>query len=71
MYGDIELSNPEFNYVLLHESLDRWHNTRVLYTKDGEEIPELWIAMIAISGYKQAAQNKASGQQQWFDIGAA
>lgn len=70
MYGDIELSPAEFEYVLKYESLERWHNTRVLYTKEGEEIPEIWIAMISISGYKQAAQSKSSGQQQWFDIGA-
>jgi len=50
--------------------LDRWNNTRVLYTKDGEPIPEMMVAMIAISSYKMAAQQKASGQQQWFDVGA-
>jgi len=26
--------------------------------------------MIAISSYKFAAQQKASGQQQWFDVGS-
>lgn len=68
IWGGIELSPAEFDYVLKHESLHRWHNTKVLYTKDGEEIPEMWIAMIAIDSYKIAAQQKASGEQQWFDI---
>ncbi len=70
MYGDIELSPAEFEYVLKYESLERWNNTRVLYNEKGEEIPEIFIAMISISSYKAAAQKKASGQQQWFDIGA-
>jgi len=71
IYGGIELSPAEFDYVLKFESLNRWTNTRVLYDENGEEIPEMWIAMIAIESYKLTAQNKASGNQQWYDVGAA
>lgn len=70
MYGDIELSPAEFEYVLKYESLERWNNTRVLYNEKGEELPEIFIAMISISSYKAAAQKKSSGQQQWYDIGS-
>jgi len=30
----------------------------------------MFAAMISIESYKYAAQEKASGNQQWYDIGA-
>jgi len=62
------LHEAELNLMFLARRCLELNDNTVYFTKQGEVIPEILLAILAIKQYKEHGKTQAKDRQ-WFDLG--